>query len=232
MSTQAIHLGQNGSGLKEPTGWFAAGERFRNALLKLSDGAFKLFAWICLEADRKTGRCRTTQMQLTKVLRKSRRSLAKYIAELQQQGICNIHLSTNQHNRTIFEIRDEFWPYGRCQGEDRAEDDYVTAVRQIFLSLGCTRDRFDRADEETALAFKQQGIPLQVVCDALFIGACRKYVSWLNGAPQQPIGRLKYFESVISEFRDRELPVGYREYMQAKVGKWARQWADSAKSLS
>src|SRR6266508_260793 len=36
--------------LKEPTGWFAAGDAFRKALASLSDGAFKLFAYLCLEA--------------------------------------------------------------------------------------------------------------------------------------------------------------------------------------
>ena len=34
--------------LKETTGWFAAGNAFRKALGLLSDGAFRLFAHICL----------------------------------------------------------------------------------------------------------------------------------------------------------------------------------------
>jgi len=38
--------------LKESSGWFAAGASFRRALTVLSDGAFRLFALICLEADR------------------------------------------------------------------------------------------------------------------------------------------------------------------------------------
>jgi hypothetical protein len=37
--------------LKESSGWFAAGNSFRRALPLLSDGAFKMFAYICLEAD-------------------------------------------------------------------------------------------------------------------------------------------------------------------------------------
>src|SRR2546427_10344233 len=54
--------------LKEPTGWFAAGRSFRQALTLLSDGAFKLFAYICLEADRRTGRFETTQRELAQAL--------------------------------------------------------------------------------------------------------------------------------------------------------------------
>jgi biotin operon repressor len=213
MSTQSIGIGSNGFVLKEPTGWFAAGERFRCALLKLSDGAFKLFAWVCLEADRRTGRCGATQQQLTRILNKSRRSMGKYIAELQREGICDIHPATNQHHRTIFEIRDEFWPYHRSRSavENQPQDDYVTEVRKIFLALGCTRAVFSRADEETALQLKAQGIPLQVVRDALLMGACRKYVSWLNGGPQQPIATLKYFESVVLEIRDTKLPQAYSD---------------------
>jgi hypothetical protein len=55
---------RTGSALKEASGWFAAGDSFRRALTGLSDGAFKLFAYICLEADRRTGRLLMTQTEL------------------------------------------------------------------------------------------------------------------------------------------------------------------------
>ncbi len=226
MSTQSMSLRQDGFGLKESAGWFAAGEGFRKALMKLSDGSAKLFVWICLEADRRTGRYSTTQIELARVLRKSRNSLAKYIAELQREGICNIHPGRNQHSPTVFEVRDEFWPYHRNRCEEQAEppDAYVGAVRETFLGLACTRQMFGRADEEMALALKKRGVPLEVVRDALLMGACRKYVSWLNGGPHEPIGSLKYFEAVISEVNRTKLPEGYRGYMEIKVAKWGRQW--------
>ena len=44
--------------LKQSRGWFAATSSFREAIEKLSDGAFKLFACVCLDADRPTGRLR------------------------------------------------------------------------------------------------------------------------------------------------------------------------------
>ena len=38
--------------LKRPTGWFAAGREVACALQLLSDGTFKLFVWLCLNAER------------------------------------------------------------------------------------------------------------------------------------------------------------------------------------
>ena len=36
--------------LKQPTGWFAAGREFAQAITILSDGAFKLYVYACLRA--------------------------------------------------------------------------------------------------------------------------------------------------------------------------------------
>jgi len=44
--------------LKQSAGWFAAGWQFGKALQELSDAAFKLYAWLSLNADRHTGNCR------------------------------------------------------------------------------------------------------------------------------------------------------------------------------
>ena len=41
--------------LKQPTGWFAATHQMRQALDLLSDGAFELFVYLSLTADRRTG---------------------------------------------------------------------------------------------------------------------------------------------------------------------------------
>jgi hypothetical protein len=46
--------------LKQSTGWFAAGRQFGQALSELSDAAFKLYAWLCLNADRRTGHLHST----------------------------------------------------------------------------------------------------------------------------------------------------------------------------
>lgn len=104
---------EKGMSLKESSGWFAAGESFHKALTVLSDGAFKLFAWLCLKADRRTGRYETTQKELAVLLSKSRRVVGSYIAELQEQGVCAVCSGKNQFARTTFQICDHYWPYHR-----------------------------------------------------------------------------------------------------------------------
>ena len=42
--------------LKRPTGWFAAGQEVAAALEVLSGDAFKLYVYLCLHAERQTGR--------------------------------------------------------------------------------------------------------------------------------------------------------------------------------
>jgi hypothetical protein len=104
---------RTGPALKKASGWFAAGDSFRCALTALSDGAFKLFAYICLEADRRTGRLLITQTELAQALGKSRRIIGAYVAELQAQGVCCVRAGRNQFARTVFEVSDAYWPYER-----------------------------------------------------------------------------------------------------------------------
>jgi hypothetical protein len=104
---------RTGPALKEASGWFAAGNSFRRALTALSDGAFKLFAYVCLQADRRTGRLLMTQTDLAHALGKSRRIIGAYIAELQAQGVCCVRTGRNQFARTVFEVCDAYWPYER-----------------------------------------------------------------------------------------------------------------------
>ena len=56
----------------------------------------------------------------------------------------------------------------------------------------------------------------------MMVGACRKYVSWLNNGPSAPIASLHYFDAIIEEVQERPVPPGYREYMQLQVKKLAR----------
>src|SRR6266487_4682459 len=74
----------------QPAGWFAAGDGFRKALMLLSDGAFRLFSFLCLEADRHTGQHQATQKELAGALGKSKRIIGNYVAELQAKGICDV----------------------------------------------------------------------------------------------------------------------------------------------
>lgn len=231
MTTETQALRKSGSKLKVSSGWFAAGVSFKRALILLSDGAFKLFAYVSLEADRGTGRFEASQTDLARVLGKSRRIIGKYMAELEGEGICTISSGRNQYARNIFEILDAYWPYHRPGMADetkrKEEDAYVAAVRDTFLATGCTRGKFGIGDEKSAKAMKEHGASLELVQEALLLGACRKYDSWLNGGSPEPIGSLAYFEALLSEIRDQPLPPGYREYLRTKVAQLALMWEET-----
>jgi len=231
MATETQALRKSGSKLKVSSGWFAAGDSFRRTLILLSDGAFKLFAYISLETDRRTGCFQASQTDLAHALGKSRRIIGKYMAELEREGICSIRSGSNQYARNIFEIGDDYWPYHRPMTADetkrREEDAYVAAVRDRFLAIGCTRGMFGIADERSAKAMKEHGASLELLEEALLLGACRKYDSWLNGGSPEPIGSLAYFDALVSEVRNQRLPPGYCEYLRTKFTQLARMWEET-----
>ena len=88
MSSQAINRRPDNSWLKEPSGWFAAGASFRGALRTLSDGAFKLFAHLCLEADRRTGCYEAVQAELARAIGKEQLTRAWELAKPPKIGGC------------------------------------------------------------------------------------------------------------------------------------------------
>jgi len=229
MNSYSFNSKESNPSLKERSGWFAAGGSFRRALAALSDGAFKLYSHICLEADRRTGRYEAVQTELAKAIGKSRRIVGKYVDELQSKQVCIVLMGTNQYARTNFEIRDEYWPYNKIQnagGTDGQEfNSYVDAIKKSFVSIGCTIGKFSVGDEKYAEALQQRSIALELVLDALLMGACRKYISLLNGTSTDPIMSLRYFEELISEIRERPLPAEYREYLRKKVEQLGRNWA-------
>jgi len=236
MATDTQAPSETGPTLKITSGWFAAGASFRRAMTMLSDGAFKLFVYLSLEADRRTGCCKATQTQLAGDLGKSRRIIGKYIAELEREGICTISSGKNQYAPNTFELLDDYWPYNRrdnaAKEMQRQEiNAYVAAVRDKFLETGYTRGKFSIGDERRAKALKAQGVSLELLQDALLMGACRKYDSWLNGGSPEPIGSLRYFEALISEIQSQPFPQGYRQYLQSKVPRLARMWQEMKNSI-
>ncbi len=222
--------------LKESSGWFAAGASCRRALRILSDGAFKLFAHLCLEANRRTGRYEAVQTELAKAIGKSRRIVGKYIDELQRKHVCTVRFASNQYSRTCFEICDEYWPYRRIEEtttpDSQSANAYVDAIKNNFTAIGCTTGKFNPQDAQIAQDLQKTGVLLETVQNALLIGTARKYVSWLNGGSREPIGSLAYFVAIISEIRDRPLAPDYQEYLKRKVGQLKKVWEkESAKTL-
>ncbi|MBP1598663.1 MAG: hypothetical protein H6Q05_4040 [Acidobacteria bacterium] len=219
--------------LKETAGgWFAAGSACRKAASLLSDGAFKLFFHICLEADRRTGSFRASYKELAAALGKSKRAIGIYVAELERKAICRVHQGTNQFAATTFTISDSYWPY-HCPDIPPAsphETAYVNAVREWFLSLGCVSGKFGAADQEIVRQMHRRSIPLAVIENAMLLGACRKYSSWLQGQALEPILSVRYFESLIAEIQKESLPPGYSGYLRKKIRQLTDMWNESVKS--
>lgn len=245
--------------LKACVTFFAASDSFDRASFLLSDGAFKLFAHLCLRADRRTGRYETSLKQLASSLKKSRRIIGRHAAEMHAKNVCQVHLGSNQFARTVFEICDEYWPYFRIGDAslthrvpaERAENpqpdgpspatvtavvargmsdldevQYVKAVRETFLAVGCFRGIFRPTDKALARSFFERGIPLTEVTDAMILGAVRKYISWLNGNTSEKISSLKYFETVVDEVMATPLPLDYSVYLREKLRNLRKQWLD------
>ena len=74
--------------LKRASGWFAAGAEVLQAATLLSDRAFKLFVWICLHAQRNSGRLPYTFIDLARVLHKTEHEIRASLNELHQAGFC------------------------------------------------------------------------------------------------------------------------------------------------
>ena len=216
--------------LKQPVGWFAAGDSFQRALRALSDGAFKLFAHLCLGADRSTGRFQATHRELATVLGKSKRVIGSYVEELQHKGVCVVLHGRNQYAPSWLQITDEYWPYRRLQDAAAAATQaeqirYVAAIRDAFVGSGCSGGRFGSADVRSAKALKRRGLPLSVVLDAILLGSCRKYISRLNGGVPQIIASLAYFEPLIAEVSREPLAEDYRQYLRHKNQQLAESWS-------
>jgi hypothetical protein len=132
--------------LKEPVGWFAAGDGFRSALGLLSDGAFKLFAYLSLQANRRTGCLAATHKGLAAAPGKSKRIIGSYVAELEAKEICKVRPGKNQFTATVYEISDRYWPLFRVNlcldiGEhlmigEQFRDDVRCAARLLFSFHG------------------------------------------------------------------------------------------------
>jgi hypothetical protein len=232
MSNQSLPPKNERLSLKQNTGWFPAGDPFRQALNVLSDGAFRLFVYLCLEADRGNGRFQATHKELALALGKSKRAVGAYITELEARGICGVSSGKNQFSPTIFQIADSYWPYHRLNNgaESSERESYVESVRTCFLSLGCGSGKFGAPQVKEARNLQRRDIPLEVIEAAMLMGACRKYSSWFEGRASEPIQSLRYFDQIIAEIQKEPLPSGYSAYLREKIGRLAVLWSETVKS--
>ena len=211
--------------LKQPTGWLAAGREFAQAMMLVSDGAFKLYVHACLSANRHTGCLVTSRIELARAIKQSPGNVASSLAELEDCGVCAV--AGNGNANLTLEICDRFWPYQKQPnpGSTRgAETEFVGKVRALFLAPACVQASFSAADEKIAIQLHRRGVPLEQMARAILLGSARKYVSMLNAGVRSPITSLQYFADVIDEVIHSPIPESYWEPLRAKVARMEKQW--------
>lgn len=206
--------------LKQPTGWFAAGREVAQAMTLLSDGAFKLYLHLCLQAERHTGRVVLNAAEWTQALGKDPAWIEACLGELYRNHVCE------GGGGVGVEICDRFWPYEKQAGGAAAapEAEFVRQVRAAFLKPACVRSVFTAADEKLALNLYRREVPLEQVRQAIWLGCARKYVAMLNGQTRQPITSLAYFASLIEEVRQPQIPASYWDHVRRRMEEMERRW--------
>jgi hypothetical protein len=203
--------------LKQSTGWFAAGWAFGDAMELLSDRAFKLFVWVCLNADRQTGRLPVSALE------RSVCNVEAALAELVERGVCT------RGNGEI-EVADRYWPYEKQRPPGAGPQEFVAGVRKLLAAPACVRCRFTPADEKLARGLHARGVTLPQVERAIWLGCMRKYATLLNhaAAPSMPIASLQYFAAVIDEVVSQpSTPESYWAYVHRQFRMLEQRWLAS-----
>ena len=197
--------------LKHPSGWFAAGREVECALKLLSDAAFRLFMWLCLQADRSCGSICVSVSELSLALSKTKPEVESTLDELVRRGVCAVC------NGTI-RITDRFWPYQRIEQPGLIDDSaaFVAEAKRLFLTRRCVRSSFTAADERLALRWQRDGVLIVEVERTILLGSLRKYAALLNNGRGTPITALSYFDRLLGEVRQHTSPE-YWQYVAQKV---------------
>jgi len=209
--------------LKCPSGWFAAGREVRLAATLLSDSAFKLFVWVCLHAERNSGRFRLVIADLARCLQKTEDQIDLCIQELVHAGVCQFHASDS------LEIQERFWPYKRHLPitSTPTPETYVAAIRRLLLGYGCVSSSFSAADQRLAADWFRRGIAFEWAKRAICLGVARKYVALLNNGTGSPITSLSYFENLVEEVERADVSPHYWRHVTQRIQQFERRWRDA-----
>ena len=215
--------------LKNPRGWFAAGAEIEKALEVLSDGAFKLFVYICLNARRDTGVLEMSQTSLARNLEKASGTIRRCLREIETAGICHAHYDRSPFGRGFVKIDPAYWPY-RTAVEDATNDtaaEFVHEIRKLLNARACVRLSFSTADEILARQWQERGVSLERIERAILMGCARKYVSWRNNQSVAPIGSLKYFEPILEELAETpKVDPEYWSYLRSRIDRMEKLWVE------
>jgi len=206
--------------LKQPTGWFAAGKEVAQAISLLPDGAFKLFMWICLNADRGLGAIQVEPHEIARILGKTEAEIRAHLQDLFQAEIGRPTADG------AIQIADRYWPYERALTNQQAEKlaSYISQLKRVFLERRCVRSVFAAADEKIATELFQSGVSITDVEHAILLGSLRKYVALINNGRGTPITSLRYFAALFDEVK-QDISPGYWEHVARRVRDVERQWS-------
>lgn len=212
--------------LKHSNGWFAAGSEVARALQCLSDGGFRLYLYLCLQARRDNGCLTVNHRDLARALHRSRRSILTYLEELRQQQVCRLTPAANQHQEGEIEICDSFWPYVKelTPSISPEADHYVGQIRRLLAARACVHSAFTAAEQKLATTLFVDQIPLEQVERAILLGCARKCATLLNGQGSGPITSLLYFRGPIEEVSQSTIPSGYWNYLSFQLQRLEAQW--------
>jgi hypothetical protein len=215
--------------LKNARNWFAAGMEVQLALETLTDGAFKVFMHICLNAERKTGILNTTQVELARNLNKSHGSIRKYLVEMEKAGIIRNSFSNSPRTRGSVQVSPPYWPYeGEAENQpDDGTDRFVSEIRTMLKERACVHSSFSTADEVLARQWFHAAVPLDCIRQAILLGCARKYVAWRNNpALHGPISTLRYFAPIIEEIAQHKLDPDYWQFLRARIQRHEKLWIE------
>jgi hypothetical protein len=98
-----------------------------------------------------------------------------------------------------------------------AEDHYVRLIRDLYLKLPITANRFNQSDRLVAAELHRRSVPIELVRSAFVLAAARRLTRNPNAPPLTPVRSLRYFLPVIDEIRAQPLPPRYIEYLESKL---------------
>jgi DNA-binding Lrp family transcriptional regulator len=214
--------------LKNPRGWFAAGAEVQRAITLLSDGAFKLFLYLCLNARRNSGVLEISQTDLARGLKKTTRTIRRSLEEMEAAGVLiHARFTHHPHGQGVIRIAEAFWPY-QTQEEKMSPEDpgdtFVSEIRKMLQARACVQTAFSVADEILARRWLSQGVTLERIEQAILMGCTRKYVSWCDNPAQAPIASLHYFEPVLEELNDQKVAPDYWDYVRSRLQGMEALW--------
>lgn len=210
--------------LKDGGEHFAAGDRFQRALRVLQGESFRLFAWICLHAERPRGKLAFRASELARQLGVSSRSIQRHLRAIEQAGVCELVPASNRHRDSVVIVCPDFWPYGPPQ----PLPPYEAAVRAAYETSPCVAGRFSPADERLARQWRREGVPLEDVLRAILLLSVRKTDTLLDSrarahlgraAESDPVRSLAYFARGLRDPDLAALTGGYREYLQLHLSR-------------